>query len=768
MRDTTIPTAQAWNTWSSLPAEMVFLPLGVSLAPVGFAGSTGTATLYPPGPATRFGRHAIDGACIEIDLHHAGTTLRWAYAKTDPFIVTGAWEATALGEWGLRFWINLCLRGDGGQIARFDPASGCATLAVGSRVVALATAEPAVQITGHATLAEVAAQYEAAGYFDTAARADAAPVLALRFNLEMTRRGRFALAVADSPALAIARARAALTPAAPAAPTPLQTGRFTGALDAVRDVLGWNTVWNEVNRRPYISISRNWNLAKFGGFGVWLNDQQYAAMLAGLFDAQMARGNLAVALASATPQGNLACLLTAKDAWVDRTQLPVGGFLVWLQHLRDGDRAVLEMAYDTLARNHHWWWAERDPQRLGLVSFGTSDVGDGMYKGTAFGARNESSMDNAAHHDQAEYDPISRTLTTLDVGLNSLLALDAEMLALIARTLGRDSEAATFAALAERTNARIRTELWDERRGLFANRLRSGAFVRSVGPTSFYPLASGAPTPEQRVRLVAHLDDPATFGGAFAIPGTSRDDPAFADNTYWRGRIWPPLNYWVWQGLRRAGLQARADRLTVDSFTLFDRVWQARRLCPENYNATTGEPLDQPDTEGFYTWGALLPLMGVAQLCDVSPWDGWALTNGPDATLGPLQSPAGLVTIMCAGGWLTLRRGTTDLLRTTLSRLTQLRLSPGLVSLTVPEDAAEGVLQLPGIAAARVVAGGPAWRPPGLGGGGGGRRPPPPRAVRPDQPASGRCGMTAGLLCGTANRGPIGMSQTNMHRLVRA
>ncbi len=719
MRDTTIPAARAWNTWSSLPAEMVFLPLGVSLAPVGFAGSTGKATLYPSGPATRFGRHDIDGGAISLDLSHAGTVLRWSYAKPDPFTVVGAWNATTLGEWGLRFWINLCLHAEGGQIARFDPMSGTATIAVGSRVVALATAEPVVQVTGHATLAEVAAQYEAAGYFDTSARADSAPVLALRFNLEMTRSGRFALAVADSANLAVSRARAALKE--PAAPDiQLQTGAFAGALDAVRDVVGWNTVWDDVNRRSYTSISRNWNLAKFGGFGVWLTDQQYAALLAGLFDKELARENIAVALANATPQGNLACLLTAKDAWVDRTQLPVGSFLVWLQHLRTGDRAVLDLSYDTLARNHRWWWANRDPEERGLASFGTSDVGDGLYKGTSFGARNESSMDNAPHHDEAEYDPVTRTLTTIDVGLNSLLALDAEMLAVIAATLGRDDDAATFAALAERTRQNIRTQLWDERRGLFANRLRSGAFVRSVGPTSFYPLVSGAPTPAQAEQLVAHLDDPATFGGPFVIPGTTRDDPAFADNTYWRGRIWPPMNFWVWQGLRRAGMQPRADQLARDSFALFARVWHERRLCPENYNATTGEPLDQPDTEGFYTWGALLPLMGVAQISDVSPWNGWELTNGDDAVLGPAESPVGRVTVTRDAGWLTLSRGGKALLRTNLARVTQLHLSPGLVSLSVPDGVADGVLVLPGVDSARIVAarldGAPlAWRDQGDG-----------------------------------------------------
>ena len=70
---------------------------------------------------------------------------------------------------------------------------------------------------------------------------------------------------------------------------PSQTGALSGGLDAIRDVMGWNTVWDPVNARPYTSISRNWNEAKFGGFGVWLDDQLYAALLAGLFDPELAR-----------------------------------------------------------------------------------------------------------------------------------------------------------------------------------------------------------------------------------------------------------------------------------------------------------------------------------------------------------------------------------------------------------------------------------------------------------------------------------------------
>jgi putative isomerase len=700
LRHATIPLARAWNTWSPRPAEMVFLPLGVRLTPVAYAASTGTATLFPPGPGVRLGRHELDGSLVGLSLAYAGTALAWTWAKpaADPFAVVAAWRAEALGEWGLRFWVNLALSAEGGEVARRDPATGTLTLKVGHRFAAVVAETAPVLVTGHDSVGDLAAEYEAHGYFDPRRRADEAPVLAMRFNLEMTRANRVAAAVADDPALAAARARGALAAGALAAAPPLQEGVHPGSLDAVRDVIAWNTVWDAANARPYTAISRNWDLGKFGGWGVWLDDQLYMAHLAGLLDEEAARENLAAALAGATPQGNLPCLLTARDAWVDRTQIPVASFLVRLAHLRTGSRAPLELAWPALSRNHDWWWASRDPGGRGLCSYGTSGLGEGMYAGTHFGARNESSMDNSPIHDEADYDPATRTLTTLDVGLNSLLALDAEMLAGIGLELGLDEAAARYSALAERTRARIAEELWDEDRSVFANRLRSGRFVRSVGPTSFYPLVAGAVSPERLPRLLAQLDDPRGFAGRFVLPSVRRDDPAYADNTYWRGRAWPPLNWLVWQGLRRAGEAGRATALAEAGLAMFRAAWEGRRLCPENYNAETGEPLDQPDTEGFYGWGALLPALGVAEVVDVSPWEGWSVANGGrPLRVGPLLTPAGRVVVSVGDdGALTLRRGAKVLLRTTATgRITRLELGQGRVAMDLPPQARPAEVVLP-------------------------------------------------------------------------
>ncbi len=696
-----LPVARHWNTWSGRPAEMVFLPLGVRLTPLAFAASTGKATDFPAG-AARLGPRAIDAGHVALELEHAGTRLAWRYRKPDPFIVCGEWDALALGEWGLRFWVCLCIAADGGETVHLDPASGAAVVKVGHRFVAVAMATPPALVTAHDTIAALAEEYERHGYWHLAARADQGPMLALRCNLEMHRTGRFAAAVADREDLAIARARAAL--ADQAAPTPpLQEGVAAGALDAVRDVIGWNTVWDTVNARPYISLSRNWNVQKFGGFGVWLDDQLFAAAMAACLDPEVARETLAVALAGATPEGNLPCLLTANDAWVDRSQIPVAAFMAWLVAQRGGSRAVLATAFPALMRNHDWWWRVRDPHDTGLAAYGTSAVGEGLYQGTHFGARNESSMDNAPYHDTATLDPATCTLDLADVGLNSLLALDAEILAGIAAELGDDAAATRLAARARRTCSLIREQLWDESRGIFANRHRDGRFVPSLGPTSFFPLVCGAATAKQTARLVAELANPATFGGAVVVPSVPRDDPAFADNTYWRGRVWPPLNLWVWHGLRRAGFASEASKLAAASMKLFDRAW-ARRLCPENYNATTGEALDQPDTDGFYTWGALLPMLGLGELMDLSPWHGWCVTNnGHDARLGPIETPGGTVTLTIADGMLALARGATRLLVSDLPGDIR-HLDIGARHLCMDLPPAGGTLTLPGMTVADIVA----------------------------------------------------------------
>jgi putative isomerase len=187
-----------------------------------------------------------------------------------------------------------------------------------------------------------------------------------------------------------------------------------------------------------------------------------------------------------------------------------------------------------------------------------------------------------------------------------MAALDGELLELIFSELG---EAPVAKQLNKRTldhKQKILEWLWDESRGIFANRMITGEFVATLAPTSFFPLAAGVGSIEQAKKMInGFLKNPSKFGGEFVVPSVTRDDPAYSDNIYWRGRIWAPLNFWVWHGLKRRGFHREAKELAVRGWLLFEKNWN-QRLCGENFNAETGEVLDQPDTDGFYSWGALL------------------------------------------------------------------------------------------------------------------------------------------------------------------
>jgi len=225
--------------------------------------------------------------------------------------------------------------------------------------------------------------------------------------------------------------------------------------------------------------------------------------------------------------------------------------------------------------------------------------------------------------------------------------------------------------------------------------------VRSLAPTSFYPLLCGAARKDQAEAMLALLGDPAKFGGDWLLPSVTRDDPAFPDNVYWRGRIWPPLNFLVYHGLKRAGFTAEASRLAENGLKLFMGEWQIHRRCPENFSAVTGEALDQPDTDAFYGWGALMPAIAVAETTDITPWGGFEVTHGKSICLGPLLTPLGMTTIDSGAGdsggsVLTITAGGERRLATSLKgRVTQIELGRLSASLLLPPGAA-GWIELPG------------------------------------------------------------------------
>ncbi|MCX7002521.1 MAG: trehalase family glycosidase [bacterium] len=145
-------------------------------------------------------------------------------------------------------------------------------------------------------------------------------------------------------------------------------------------------------------------------------------------------------------------------------------------------------------------------------------------------------------------------------------------------------------------------------RGIFLNRhTDTGAFSQRISPTNFYALLAGVATPEQARRMVAeHLYNPKEFWGDWVLPSISRDDPAFPEQHYWRGRIWAPMNFLVYLGLRRYDLQPACADLAHKCKELLLKEWRSDGHVHENYCANTGLGCNYQYSDAFYHWGGLL------------------------------------------------------------------------------------------------------------------------------------------------------------------
>ena len=108
-----------------------------------------------------------------------------------------------------------------------------------------------------------------------------------------------------------------------------RSGRFPQAAEALRDIMAWNTLSDKITGRWFTWITRYWN-RKFGGWYVWMDDPYYHAFMNAVSgDWQSGRMSIQATIDNNVPEGNFACLMSELTEWVDRSQPPIGSFMVW-------------------------------------------------------------------------------------------------------------------------------------------------------------------------------------------------------------------------------------------------------------------------------------------------------------------------------------------------------------------------------------------------------------------------------------------------------
>jgi len=435
-------------------------------------------------------------------------------------------------------------------------------------------------------------------------------------------------------------------------------GPFEGCARHVTAAVNWCTLWDQLQGMPYTTVARSWidfyhNLIKQAGpdsyrelavdgtyrcrmIGLW--DSLFSSILHSIESQELSEADIVAVLDdSGVVNGKYPANFVGFGVKSeDRSQPPIGALAAWKTYRKFGNRAFLEWAYPRLKVWHIWWTQDRDGNRDGLLEWGSNPSVEipsvAAQAGTLDAAMAESGMDNSPLYDDAEYDRETGTMNLSDLGLNSLFVADALFLSRIARELRLESDAKEFSEEYELLVSRINDELWNDEKGAYVDKYWNGEFSSRIAPTSFYPLLARIPSAARAEQIVKmHLYNEEEFWGEFVLPSISRDDPAFNDQLYWRGRIWPSMNYLVYLGLREYDeLERAAHELARKSVDLFKEEWIQKGHCHENYNAITGIGDDVPiptspfslGSDRFYAWGALLALMGVEEMLDVEMEEG--------------------------------------------------------------------------------------------------------------------------------------------------
>lgn len=401
-----------------------------------------------------------------------------------------------------------------------------------------------------------------------------------------------------------------------------ENDELTEVYTSFQTCLAWDTIYDPDRRAAVSPVSRNWNCGAGPVMFEW--DTYFACSMLAMERYDLAASNFMEITSTVDACGFVANFCTSGNSFsYDRSQPPVGALtLRQIWERTDRAEALAAETFDRLLTWNRWWTKARDHE--GLLCWGSTPFeasgrnvpGDEV--NDRFGGALESGLDNSPMYDDIPFDKERHILKLADVGLMGLFVRDCQDLAWVAERLGRDVEATKLRERGERYAGELKT-LWDEKTGLFLNkRTDTGDFEYRLAPTHFYPLIAGVATDEQAVRMVKeHLLNEDEFWGEWVLPSIARNDPAFGEQNYWRGRIWGPMNYLVYLGLKRYDhipeVREARKKLVEKSRHLLMKEWSSHRHVHENYCAVDGQgcvDLEKyPQSYGsdpFYHWGGLL------------------------------------------------------------------------------------------------------------------------------------------------------------------
>ncbi|NJL94026.1 MAG: hypothetical protein HC915_09990 [Anaerolineae bacterium] len=316
----------------------------------------------------------------------------------------------------------------------------------------------------------------------------------------------------------------------------------------------------------------------------WLWDSCFHAIVYRWFNPGMARDELLSVVEHQVTEGDDAGMIPhmaywngdGSDLWGQRrrsiiTQPPLIAVAAWLVHQRHPDLDFLAALFPRLVQVHAWFNRRRDPDGDHLVTLihpwesgwdahPRWDAPMGLEHPTdeqSKAARHALVAQLRAQGCHAERLQAAGSFAVEALDFNAIRAADLEALADIADALGADG--ALWRAEAGAVQQAVQHKLLSTEVGAD---LSGPDETPLLGPSAapFIALFGGCARPEQAAALVAQLTA-AHFWTVYPVPTTPSDDPHFAEDRYWRGNVWPSVNWLIYRGLLRYGYAEEARHL---------------------------------------------------------------------------------------------------------------------------------------------------------------------------------------------------------------
>lgn len=318
----------------------------------------------------------------------------------------------------------------------------------------------------------------------------------------------------------------------------------------------------------------------------WLWDSCFHAIGYRWLDPEMARAELLSVASHQFDEGPDAGMIPhmiywaggGKELWqyTDRSTIshpPLIGVAAWKVFARSRERGLLESLYPRLCAFQEWFDRRRDPDRDNLVclihpweagcdSSPRWDRPMGLPERFSPAAGTAARKALAVRLPEYDHDPLALaragSYLVEPVEFNAIRAAELESMAEIAGALGKPEDAAHWRQRASDVQAAVRTRLLEP-----APHDLSGLDETPIDcdhAAAFITLFGGCASPAQAARLVERLRQP-DFWTPYPITTVPTTSPSFAPDEYWRGNVWPPVNYLIYLGLRRYGYTDLASQL---------------------------------------------------------------------------------------------------------------------------------------------------------------------------------------------------------------